>query len=341
MQFRNLLLATALIFPLTCQAVPFWGAKASSPAETAPEQLQPGEFVWEGQLEPSGPIVVVVSLPEQRAYVYRNGVQIGVSTASTGKKGHRTPTGVFTILQKDKHHHSSTYNNAPMPYQERLTWDGVALHAGGLPGYPSSHGCIHLPTEFARQLFGITHTGMTVVVANETTALRDIVHPAALAPVDPVSGEEIREPDLGAAQDFRWQPELSPAGPVTMVMSAADGEALVYRNGVEIGRARLTIRDPGQPLGTHAFMAMESKDNGGNAPGLRWSTLGLPGHAAESNGGHDHDAIGRVALPNDFVRAFHALLEPGVTMLITDAPVLEQTTGVSLNVVNADPQPKG
>ncbi len=73
---------------------------------------------------------------------YRNGVRIAVSTCSTGKKGHETPTGVFTILEKDKDHHSSTYNNAPMPNMNRLTWSGVALHAGNLPGYPASHGCV-------------------------------------------------------------------------------------------------------------------------------------------------------------------------------------------------------
>jgi len=79
--------------------------------------------VWDPALAPEGPIVVVVSLTEQRAYVYRNGVQIGFTTVSTGKPGHETPTGIFTILQKDKDHRSSKYNNAPMPYQERLTWD--------------------------------------------------------------------------------------------------------------------------------------------------------------------------------------------------------------------------
>ena len=78
-------------------------------------------------------MAVVVSLTEQRAYVYRNGILVAVSTVSTGKPGHETPTGVFTILQKDKDHHSSKYNDAAMPYQERLTWDGSGLLAGGLP----------------------------------------------------------------------------------------------------------------------------------------------------------------------------------------------------------------
>lgn len=96
--------------------------------------LQPGEFTWHPERQPFGPVSVVVSLDEQRVHVYRNGVRIAVSTCSTGKPGHETPTGVFVVLQKDRDHRSSTYNNAPMPNMNRLTWGGIALHAGNLPG---------------------------------------------------------------------------------------------------------------------------------------------------------------------------------------------------------------
>ena len=130
-------------------AVPFWGAHESRAPETAPGDLQPGEFVWNPDVAPIGPIVVLVSLGEQRAYVYRNGVEIGYTTISSGRGGHETPTGVFVILQKDKDHRSSTYNNAPMPYTQRLTWSGVALHAGGMSSSNRSHRCAcptgHLP----------------------------------------------------------------------------------------------------------------------------------------------------------------------------------------------------
>ncbi|WP_244598015.1 L,D-transpeptidase family protein [Roseitalea porphyridii] len=85
-------------------------------------ELQPGEFTWEPDLSPSGAVAVIVSLPEQLVHVYRNGVRIAVSTCSTGKPGHSTPTGVFTVLQKDADHRSSTYNNTPMPNMNRLTW---------------------------------------------------------------------------------------------------------------------------------------------------------------------------------------------------------------------------
>ena len=210
MRLLNFLAALPMVAALDCAAAPFWGAKHSAPADTPIEALQPGEFIWEGELEPHGPVVVVVSLPEQMAYVYRNGVRIGVATASTGKQGHGTPTGVFTILNKDKDHHSKTYGNAPMPYSERLTVDGVALHAGGLPGYPSSHGCVHLPSEFARLLFGITHKGTTVVIASQSTTPRSVVHPAVLAPVDATTGAAEPDHTLGLFEDFRWEPEASP-----------------------------------------------------------------------------------------------------------------------------------
>ena len=164
----------ALAASLACGALaaktPFWGARESRPADTPPRDLQQGEFIWFGDATRSGPLLLVVSINEQLAYVYRNGVLTGVSTVSTGKEGHDTPTGVFTVLQKNKDHFSNIYDNAPMPYMQRLTWGGIALHAGGLPGYPASHGCIRLPSEFARLLFEVTATGMTVVVASTASS---------------------------------------------------------------------------------------------------------------------------------------------------------------------------
>jgi len=272
-------------------ATPFWGAKHSASADTPVKALKPGEFIWEGKLEPNGPVVVVVSLPEQMAYVSRNGVRIGVATASTGKKGDRTPTGVFTILNKDKHHRSKTYGNAPMPYSELLTWDGVALHAGGLPGYPSSHGCVHLPSEFARLLFGITHKGMTVVIAGDSTAPRSVVHPAVLTPVSADSGALAPEHDLGLIEDYRWEPEASPEGPLTLVASGADRQVIVLRNGVEIGRARVDVENAREPLGTHAYTVLAD----GNSQHPHWSAVGLPGHATESGRAHDDGAIERLS----------------------------------------------
>jgi lipoprotein-anchoring transpeptidase ErfK/SrfK len=340
---RSLVVAAlALACALPALAEPFWGAKTSQPVDVSPAALKPGEFIWDAAAVPSGPIVVVVSLPEQRATVYRNGVRIGVTTVSTGKPGHATPTGVFMVLQKDKNHHSKTYNNAAMPYTERLTWDGVALHAGGLPGYPSSHGCVHLPSEFARQLFEVSPMGMTVVIANEQKSPAEVVHPAAVSPVDPKTGQAVAVPRLSATEDYRWEPEQAPAGPLSIVISGADQRVLVYRNGVEIGRARVALTQPGVPLGTHAFIMQEGQGAGMSPiargkPAHRWVAVGIPGHVGEDKQPLDPSHVDRVRMPPRFANSIYEILTPGTTMLVTDAPVLEeQTTGVALNVMNAD-----
>src|SRR3546814_1652015 len=93
-----------------------------------------------------------------------NGVLIGISTISSGTAGHETPTGIFTILQKKVDHKSNLYDDAPMPYMQRLTWSGIAMHAGNLPGYPASHGYIRLPLAFAEHLYGVTQLGLTVII---------------------------------------------------------------------------------------------------------------------------------------------------------------------------------
>src|SRR5271156_390208 len=209
----------ALPAPALADSIPFWGAKASVPIDTPIDRLKKGEFLWMGEAVTTGPVVMVVSITEQRAYVYRNGILIGATTVSTGRPGHPTPTGVFTVLQKQKEHRSTIYDGAPMPYMERLTWGGVALHAGGLPGYPESHGCIHLPSEFARRLFEISPNGMTVVIGTEATEPERVAHPGYLAPVKLVGGQPVARTPLQSSDQDRWQPEASLSGPVSIVLS--------------------------------------------------------------------------------------------------------------------------
>ncbi len=142
------------------------------------KKLKAGKFAWQPDLAPAGPVEIVVSIKAQRAYIYRGERLIGVTTVSTGRKGNETPTGTFPILQKKKMHHSNLYNNAPMPFMQRMTWDGVALHAGNIPGVPASHGCVRLPKEFSELLFKVTSIGSVVHVVDQTpssglTALAD------------------------------------------------------------------------------------------------------------------------------------------------------------------------
>jgi len=337
-----LALSLSLLFGTAISAVPVWGARQSASANTSPSQLKPGEWIWGGDNR-AGPLAVVVSLSEQRAVVYRNGIPIGVSTVSTGRKGYETPTGVFTILQKDKDHRSSLYNAAPMPYMQRLTWDGVALHAGGLPGYPESHGCVHLPSEFARLLFDASNTGMVVVVSQEGRSPEDTAHPGALIPIDPNTGAESAIPPLDAGQKYRWRPEVSTEGPVSILLSSSDERVIVYRNGIEIGRSRVLIRNPGQPLGTHAYIVKDGFMTVDNPllPGTRmpnWSTIGIPGNGANAGQLLGAETIDRVVIPHDFVAAVLPLLTPGVVMLVTDAPIRPDTTGgAPVQVLDSDP----
>ena len=127
-------------------------------------RLSPGQYVWEQGTALSGSLFMVVDLSRQRAMLYRNGVPIAASTVSTGRRGRETPTGMFTVLQKKVVHRSRTYDDAPMPYMQRLTWRGVAMHAGRVPGYPASHGCIRLPAGFAKRLYGVTRLGTRVMI---------------------------------------------------------------------------------------------------------------------------------------------------------------------------------
>ena len=129
--------------------------------------LAPGEFVWHDDVAAFGDVLVSISLDTQQMHVYRNGALAGVSTISSGREGYETPRGVYTILQKKRKHRSNLYDDAPMPFMQRLTWDGLALHAGRLPGYPASHGCIRLPKRFAKLLYAATTYGTTVIVAND------------------------------------------------------------------------------------------------------------------------------------------------------------------------------
>lgn len=125
--------------------------------------LAPNQFVWT-DTGSSDPVRIVINIGEQRAYVYRGEQLVAASSVSTGKGGKETPSGSFTILEKQVDHKSTLYNSAPMPFMERLTWDGVAIHAGRNPGYAASHGCVRVPLAFAKKLYGITTVGTQVTV---------------------------------------------------------------------------------------------------------------------------------------------------------------------------------
>lgn len=309
----------------TSSALGAWAVAASPLARWAGadsevedvRQLKPGQFVWYPERAEAGPVAIVVSLPDQLVYVYRNGIRIGVSTCATGRPGHATPTGVFTILQKDKDHHSSLYHNAPMPFTERLTWSGVALHAGDLPGYPDSHGCVHLPLAFSELLFQVTQLGTPVIIADDATAPAEVLHPGLLwnAAIE----KDIQSVEPGGATGT---PATPSAGPLSILISGANRELFALQDGVEVITSPVTITDPDTPLGTHVFVFADQ--SGGQE---RWHavSVGKPAAADGTQGDAASAALKRVQFPSQVSGSLQPLLHPGATMMITDLPATAGT----------------
>lgn len=333
MRYRALIMAGLAVMAMPVAAYA-QGSKVSSPAELAAsaEKLKPGEWVWAPEAAPEGPVTVLVDLSEQLAYIYRNGVNIGVSTVSSGKPGHETPTGVFQILQKDANHHSSTYNNAPMYFQERLTWDGVALHAGGLPGYPESHGCVHLPYAFAKELFGITHMGGTVVVQGRAGAPIRARAGGVLAPIDESGAAALHNP-LPADTKWNWDDVVAAEeGPLSIVISTSDQRLIAMRGGKEIGRSVVEIE--GDHTGTHVATLHRGADGKPH-----WLLVGLPGHADEASHALDATVLERLRMPHAFHQKLHPQILEGSTILITSAGVGAHNSGRQLTLVSAQDSP--
>ncbi len=304
-----LILAAAVLVlrPFSVTAETFTEGMRVSPETVT---LKSGQYVWEPERAPDGPLLIVASTTEQVAYVYRNGIRIARSSVSTGRPGHPTPTGVFTILEKEVHHTSSIYKGAEMPYMERVTWGGIALHAGNLPGYPDSHGCIRLPLEFSKLLFGVTMKGATVIIADTHSAPAETVHPGLFFTQ---SGEE-SEPE--AAGKFDWDPEKSISGPVSLLVSSADKTLYVYRNGVEIGRAGMPNSNAASPLNNRVFSALNGTDAQGH---LRWVEVTASGK--DKSNQSLFEAAQKSQLPAEFLAKVKEVITPGATIIFTDKPV--------------------
>lgn len=302
--FTGIAALMALTSPSSAQQVDL----ATGSVVQAVTHLTAGQYVWAPEVAPNGPMLLIVNLATQRALLFRNGVPIAASTVSTGRPGHATPTGVFTILQKQIEHYSSLYDSAPMPYMQRLTWQGVALHAGNLPGYPASHGCIRLPGGFAKLLYGETKVGMTVVVTREQTTPR-------VAPAPAIVAQGAGPSDFNSR--FLWEPANAPDGPVSILVSAADRRAIVLRNGLVIGSAPVTVDAP--VAGTWAY-ALRNVD----AAGQHWVRLTLSAtptkvdEVARSEWSRFHAA-------EDFRRAVAGIIGPGTTVIVTSDSLAENS----------------
>ena len=322
MKTRSFALCAAAAVLMTGTAFSQLVSRGDRPLMAVAQQLKNGEFVWAPELSPDGSALLVVNLATQRAILFRNGVPMAASTISSGKDGTETPTGVFTILEKKKEHYSSTYNNAPMPNMQRLTWKGIALHAGKLPGFPASHGCVRLPMQFSSLLFGATTKGMTVVITSVPVVPRESGTPDLAMSQPPAGGQ----PLTNAA--YEWHPERAKSGMVSVVVSLADQRAIVLRGGVQIGSAPARFNGTLQSGMAYVLRSWDSS-------GQHWLKLQFSGSGQSTDVSQEEKA--RFETPFAFRRAVAASLKLGSVVIVTPESLKAGSVGASQTVIDNDP----
>jgi hypothetical protein len=259
---------------------------------------------------PKGPLQIIISIEDQRISLYDNVELIARSSVSTGVPSHPTPLGIFTVISKQRWHRSNIYSNAPMPYMQRITWSGIALHAGVLPGYPASHGCIRLTDSFATRLWHLTKRGTRVIIARGDVRPFEIRNPHLFLSRSTVSGSPESQvataaggsitaaatytpliSDVGAQEATSLQVPKSNAGgaalqkarPISVFVSRKLGKLLVRQDFTPLFDVPVKIENPEEPLGTHVFTAMASQNEG---PAIRWTVVSMPEGFSRSSGAH-------------------------------------------------------
>jgi L,D-transpeptidase catalytic domain len=250
---------------------------------------------------PKGPLQIIISIADQRISVYDDAALIARSSVSTGVPQHPTPLGVFSVISKQRWHRSNLYSAAPMPYMQRITWSGIALHAGVLPGYPASHGCIRLKNEFAIRLWHLTKRRTRVIIAPDDTRPVEIDNPRLFAttPKAPSGPPESRAvvadnaiitatavpppstPDADMQQVTNGEAPGSAAAavaprkvvPISIFVSRKLSKLFVRRGSTPLFDAPVKIQDPEEPLGTHVFTAMGLQNDGA---AVRWTVVSIP-----------------------------------------------------------------
>ena len=241
--------------------------------------------------ESTGPVTILVSTDRQRLTVYDGDTQVAQTVVSTGVADHPTPHGVFSVIEKQVFHRSNLYSDAPMPFMQRLTWSGIAMHEGHVTGRPASHGCVRLPMAFAKELFRYTKRGARVVIAREdvslgrTDALDQLTNPGARTFVMGEQADagrfagEVAPPDAGiSVERARPRRDIVSASPVTVLISRKSGRLYVRRAFAPVMEVPVTIDNPEKPLGAHLFVAHQAQQPGAVA----WSTASVAGRMREA-----------------------------------------------------------
>lgn len=271
---------------------------------------------------------IVVSKSDQSLALYENGEIVATSKVSTGKAGHETPSGIFSILEKRKYHESNIYSAAPMPFMQRLTWSGIALHEGKVPNYPASHGCVRLPSKFAQSLFGETRYGVHVIITDRPVSLRSVQHPTLFEPRDDaddgkllLSDVELRPATFDAALgtvEVAVNEKTQAIKPMAKGKEPSPLRILITRRGerekvmdIQAVLTRLGF-DAGAPDGYTGEMTI-SAVNGFK----RWKGLKTTGPlltddfvaALYASAGEDHPPNGQIMVRQDFKPLFEAAID--------------------------------
>lgn len=271
---------------------------------------------------------ILVSKSDQSLSLYENGEIVATSKVSTGKAGHETPSGIFSILEKRKYHESNIYSAAPMPFMQRLTWSGIALHEGKVPNYPASHGCVRLPSKFAKSLFGDTRTGVHVIITDRPVSLRFVQHPALFQPRDDaddgkqlLSDVELRPATFDAALgtvEVAVNEKTQALKPAAKTREPSPLRILITRRGerervmdIQTVLTRLGF-DAGSADGYAGEMTI-SAINGFK----RWKGLKTTGPlltdafvtALYASAGEDHPPTGQIMVRQDFKPLFEAAID--------------------------------
>ncbi|SDH44834.1 MULTISPECIES: L,D-transpeptidase [Bradyrhizobium] len=249
---------------------------------------------------PKGPLQIIISIADQRVSLFDNGALIARSSVSTGTQGHPTPLGVFSVISKQRWHRSNIYSAAPMPYMQRITWSGIALHAGVVPGHPVSHGCIRLKNDFAIRLWHLTKRGTRVIIAHDDVQPVEITNPHLFKP-KAVSGSSEFQAATVAGKSISTAaathgslvskaetpettslqvPSSAPAEgaprkmvPISVFVSRKLSKLFVRQGFSPLFDVPVKIENPEEPLGTHVFTAMEFQSEGA---AIRWTVVSIP-----------------------------------------------------------------
>jgi L,D-transpeptidase catalytic domain len=245
-----------------------------------------------------GPLQVIISIADQKISVYDDGKLLARSSVSTGVQGHPTPVGVFSVIGKELWHRSNIYSAAPMPYMQRITWTGIALHAGVLPGHPASHGCIRLTKDFAIRLWHLTKRGTRVIIAPNNVDPVQIASPRLFSKPKTASSSQESSTDAPAGKDIATIPStpaalvpnaLSQDGtnllpvtgvasqkktvPISVFVSRKLSRLFVRQRSTPLFDTPIRIENPDEPLGTHVFTLLEPQDEGA---AFRWNAVSMP-----------------------------------------------------------------